>query len=139
MKFTIDQLPHTEAKLWPMIGPIVTSREVHKELGGAMFSDVRTMWWVAHEGPVVLGCCCARVTDKGIWIDNAYVVKESRKKGVHAALCVAREKWIEKQQPSTILVCCRASRWPHFEKRGFILKSTRGSWKYAEKPCQKSE
>ena len=139
MSVTIKQLHHTDAALWPLIGPIVTNREAHKELGGPLLSDDRTMWWVAVDGHSVVGCCSARVTDKGIWVENSWVAKDRRGKGVHKALCAAREKWISKQQTKSILVCCRAARWPHYKKLGFTVKTERGSWIYGEKQCQTSK
>lgn len=134
----VKEFRHDSAKLWPMIGPIVTSREAHKALGGGMFSDSSTTWFVARDNAgAVLGCCSVRETPKGYWLENSWVCPEARGKGVHKALCQARDEWLDKAPAKDRLACVKESRWKYYKANGWEVASQRGSWIYGVKHVKK--
>lgn len=129
-KLKIKSYPHTDPELWPLIGPLLTSREVVKELAGPLYSDPKTTWWVAMIQGNVVGFCSLREGRDGYWVENSYVLPVARDDGVHAALAEARQKHVESIPPRPMLVCCKQERWKHYKSRGFTIKQERGSWIY---------
>lgn len=129
----VDRFGHSSAKLWPLIGPIATSREAQKELGGPIFSDDHTIWFVARDGKDVVGVASVRATPKGYWLACTYVVPARRKKGAHKKLADVRDAYIATLPKLPVMVCCRAERWPHYKRLGFAITQERGSWVYGAK------
>lgn len=119
--------------VWPLIGPFLTSREVHKSLGGPVVSEPEaTTWWVATNGKAVVGFCALR-DDGAYWLENSYVVPDARGEGVHTKLSDARLKHLETLPPKTVRVCCRTARWPYYEAQGFHQDRIKGDWIYASR------
>lgn len=134
----VKMFGHDSSELWPLIGPMVTCREAHKALGGGMFSDSSTVWFVATDPKGrPLGCCSVRDTPKGFWVENSWVWPEHRGKGVHKALCAARDAWLDAAPAKDRLVCCREARWKHYAAKGWEVASHRGSWIYGVKHVTK--
>lgn len=126
MKITIHL--HYDRELWPLIGPHLASREVVKALGGPVFSEDATTWFVAREGRVVVGFIGVRLAKSGYWIDCTYVVPDHRGKGVHTALAGACDVWLAKKPPQPLSVVCRSARWHRYEAIGFQRTRTNGDW-----------
>lgn len=133
MAITIKQFGNSDRGLWPLIGPYTTSREVHKALGGGVFSDADTTWWVAFDGDTVVGFCTLRADKNNYWLENSYVIPEARDAGVHTKLSDARLKHMATLPSRTVKVCCRTARWAYYQERGFHQDSVRGDWIYASK------
>lgn len=111
---------HADPAVWPLIGPLVASRPVAVELGGAAFGDERTTWFVADLGGRVVGMCALRADGRGgYWFENDYVLPAERGRGVFAALAAARDAHLATLPPGSVWVRVRLPRWRHFESRGF--------------------
>lgn len=134
-KTVIAKFAHTDADLWPRLGPIVTSREVAKELGAPVYSSENTTWFLALQRGEVVGIAAVRETPTGTWMDAAWVAPAHRGQGIHAQLCAARDEFVRERGASTLLMCCRAARWRHYSSRGWTVRSRRGSWVYGAKTC----
>lgn len=136
MGIDVRQYSHTDAELWPQLGPLACSRQVQKELEGPVFSSPAVTWFIARDGEQVVGFAAMRVDSKGYWVEYAYVIPERRKQGIHKLLADARAKCLAEMPEQTIRVCCKADRWKHYKNQGFVVSSERGSWVYGEKPCR---
>lgn len=134
MKTKIVHLTHGDPELWTHLGQFLVSREVHKELGGPIYSSEGTHWWVALEGVEVVGFASMRPTKAGVWFDYAYVVEGARGKGVHGQMAKAREKLANTLHPETpTKIAVRSDRWKHYKRRGWTVDRERGSWVYGSK------
>lgn len=128
-------IEHGDARLWPLLGPFLCDRAVHKELGSPLYSGKGVTWFFAldDEGRV-LGFVSLCVTSTGLWHDHDYVVPGRRGKGVHARLAKLRDKRIEEiasDLPEKVAV--PRHRWKHYRQRGWKVASERGSWVYGER------
>lgn len=133
MGIAITKYDHESPKLWPLLGPLVTSRDVQKELGGPVFSSPNTTWFIAVDGKQVVGFSSLRVSPQGYWFDYTYVVPDRRKKGIHKRLAKEQDTYLATLPPQSLLVCTPKRRWPHYEKQGFTIQRERGSWVYGIK------
>lgn len=108
--------------VWPLIGPLLTSRAVAKELGGQPFADGAVAWFVATVRGKVVGLCALKDIDGAYWEDLAYVLPDHRGKGVHLSLCAARTRHLATLPPQPLKVCVRKARWEkHYLSRGFAI------------------
>lgn len=139
MSIKISMYRHTDAKLWPIIGPFLTSREVVKSLGGPVLSDDSAFWWIATEGKTTVGFGCARESKDGWWLDCTYVAPSARSEGVHKAIAEARDTHLATLPAKPINVCCRSARWKHYADRGFQQTRVRGDWVYGRKAAKGAE
>lgn len=133
MGIDIKQFKHTSKRLWSLIGPLVTDREIHKELGGPIYSSPDCTWFVAIDSGQVVGFAMVREAKTSIWLDYAWTKQSSRGNGVHKKLAAARDEFIATLDEKPIRVCCHEKRWKHYAKRGFVQTSKRGSWVYGIK------
>ena len=128
-KIQIVQLEHGDPRLWELIGPALASREVHRELGGPMYSAPGTRWWLALEAGALLGFASLRLTSTAAWIDYSYVIGSWRGRGLHTQLAAARDAWADEHAPGLHRrVAVREDRWHHYAERGWRIASERGSW-----------
>lgn len=128
----VEVIQHGDQRLWPLLGPFMCSREVHKELGGPIYSNDGVTWFLAVERGDVVGFCATRETTAALWYDYAYVVPNRRGKGVFKRLAKERDKFAKNiQLPRRTAVC--EPRWKHYEERGWQIQTVRGSWIYAWK------
>lgn len=133
----IAQYAADDPAVWPLIGPLLTSRAVAKELGGQPFADGAVAWWVATVRGKVVGIACLKDVAGAYWEDCAYVVPECRGKGIHLSLAAARTRHVATLPPKPLKVCVRRKRWDsHYVSRGFQATSERGDWVYGIKPVK---
>lgn len=133
MGVVLTQYRHEDAELWPLIGPFIASREVVKALGGPVFSDQQTAWWVATDGDEVVGWASVQEAKGAYWLASAWVVPDKRGDKIHVALADVRDKHLASLPPKTVKVCCRMARWQHYEERGFHQDQVKGDWVYGSK------
>jgi len=127
MTISIRIYKHGEVGMWEAIGPFVASREVHKELGGPLYSDEQTTWFVAYSNKAAIGFASMREAKSATHYDYDYVAPSERSKGVYTRLAAARDEAAKKiGKPLETLVC--APRWKHYRQAGWKKLSERGQW-----------
>lgn len=126
----IKVLQHGDLELWPLLGPFLCDRKVHKELGSAIYSAPGTTWFLAvDKNGHVIGFCSLLETSTAYWYEYAYVTPDRRHKGTFRALAAARDKHVKGTgKPAKVAVPGRL--WPQYEARGWVMKTQRGSWIY---------
>lgn len=132
MAIEIKQFANSTKRLWPLVGPWVTCREVHKALGGPVLTSDATTWFVAIRDGQPIGFLLLRKTDSAWWRDGAYVIESERGKGVHKQLVLASTT-VTGQDKLPLRVVCRSARWKHYSQAGFQKVSQRGDWITGEK------
>jgi hypothetical protein len=91
-----------------MMGPYLTSRDVHKEFNNLIFDDADTVWFILfmkggrgvpdHES--VVGFCSARVTEAKAELHYDYVREQYREKKYSADMLVKiRKQYLEQNHP----------------------------------------
>ncbi len=130
VKLEIKTLAHGDKRLWPLIGPFLCDREVHRELGGALYSVDGVVWFVALSRGTVVGFCSLRPTEQAYWLDYAYVVPDRRGHGVFTKLAAARDAYVFELPPLPRRIAVPDRRWKHYRSRGWSEHSRRGSWVY---------
>lgn len=130
MSIQIEHFEHGAAPLWAAVGRFALSREVHRELGGPMYSAPDTHWWVASARlGEVTGFGSLRITGTAAWVDYSYVLADRRGRGVHGLLADARDAWAATHHPDLPhRVMTRRDRWHHYVDRGWSVASERGAW-----------
>jgi hypothetical protein len=133
----IVKFEHGNPEMFRLLGVYFCSKDVHKELGGPLYSSPGCTWFVALEyqpddkglqEEVVLGFCSMRETESSVWFDYDYVKPTHRGKGISTALSEARNK---DAVAKPVMVCVKSERWEkHYLPRGWQVKIKRGSWVY---------
>lgn len=133
----VRSFAHTDAALWPLVGPFAADKGVAKELGGGAFGDAGTVWLVADVAGAVAGFCTIRPERARYWFENAYVLPDYRGRGVFAALAAAREAELLKLPPLPVRTRVRLPRWEHYENRGFARVGVGNTnWVVGERPAR---
>lgn len=134
-KIEIRIYEHTDAALWPLIGPLVTDRAVHTALGGPVFSDATTTWFVAVDHSGVVGMTCLKRAKDHLWFDYGWTHEGVRSSGVFAALDKRRGDYLREAGlaavPMRTLV--RRDRLAHYTRRSWSVRTERGQWVTIEK------
>ena len=129
----IVHVMHGDPELWELLGESFCSREVHKELGGPIYSSAGTHWWIAIERGRMIGFASMRPTTAAVWLDYGFVVESARDKGIFTRLAELRLDLAAADHPDLPLrVAVRAERWSHYRARGWKKSSQRGAWVYGE-------
>lgn len=129
----ITRHAHDSAALWPLVGPLLTSRDLHRSLGGPVVADDTAVWWVATEGKRCVGFACVRLSADTWHIVASYVTPGDRSAGVHAALAEARDKHLAADPGKAVEVSCKLERWHHYETQGYVRTRQRGQWVWGRK------
>lgn len=123
------------ADFWPLMGPVIASRTVQKEMNDRIFDDENTVWFIAvgQRSTEFMGCCAARVTRKRIILTWGYVVPELRGTSCYPELVKTRQGYVEKEYPDHYYeVSVRSDIHPRlvkqFKKDGFKKHIDRGSY-----------
>lgn len=120
--------------VWPLIGPVLTSRAAARELGGQPFADGAVAWFIATLRGKVVGIACLKHLKGDYWEDCDYVPPEHRGKGVHLSLCAARTRHLATLPAAPLRVCVTRARWKkHYLSRGFAEVRAAGNWVYGVK------
>lgn len=130
MGYHLKVFEHGDPKLWPLLGPFLCDRAVLKELEGPVYSAPGTTWIIAVENGRAIGFVSSRDGGDCWWHDYAYVIPERRRAGVFIALAAERERLEAKRGKRPVRIAVKETRWTHYEKRGFVVQSRRGSWIY---------
>lgn len=133
MGIRVERLEHGDMDMWLALGPFFCDRSVVKDLGGPIYSAPGVSWFVARQdNDEVVGFASLREANGVLWYDYAYVAPASRGKGVFGKLSKERDKQLRRDTRPRRAVM-PLGRWPHYEKRGWTILSTRGSWVTVEK------
>lgn len=86
------------ASFWPILGPFLVNREIHRELEGPIFDSPEHVWIVAlaHDDATtdtaVAGWSAVTCSGKVAWLTVAYVVPVHRGRGLHRRMVELRLK-----------------------------------------------
>lgn len=123
------------SSLWPLLGPLATSKAVHKDLGGPVLSTDSHRWWFAVTGDsavAMASLCYPRGSGQFAWFDNAWVAPDWRGLGVWSvAFGLVRDEAVSASMPR-IRACVSAPLVTTHERRGFKTYLQRGRWSYME-------
>ena len=127
--YSIRSLSNQSEGFYETLGPMLSRREIVKELGGPVWDDDEKQWWVAvtNEGEELLGS----VAYYRSTICSFYVFPQARNKSVGAALLFYALARIP-EQPSLRAIATEAS-FPLFEAFGFEKVGTKGSFQVMER------
>lgn len=120
---------------WVALGEFFCSRQVHRDIGGPIFSQLGTVWFVKRDEDTqeVLGFCSLSNRGTTLWYDCAYVRPEYRGTGVFTELAKARDEFAT-LLCKPIKVAVKPERWHHYETRGFVREYERDGWVYGVRP-----
>ena len=136
MAVKISRHAHDSTTLWPLVGPLLTCRDLHRALGGPVVADDTAVWWEATEGKRCVGFCVIRLAKDAWHIEAAYIVPSDRSAGLHTALCEARDAFLAADPARAVEVCCKLERWQHYAIRGYEMIRQRGEWVWGRRPAR---
>jgi hypothetical protein len=122
-KLFIRICTNTEKDFYEQLGPFIGKRDIHKEIGIAIYDDNNKLWAIAKMNGLVVGFASKR----GKIISDCYVKKEHRQKGILTE--ILNEICNEKELKAT---CTQMSKGA-FEKIGFIAKKETKKFTYMER------
>jgi hypothetical protein len=122
-KLVITVCTNTEKNFYEQIGPFIGKREVHKEIGIAIYDDNNKLWAIAKINNQVVGFA----SKKEKVISDCYVKKEHRRIGILTEIL----KLICNE--SKLKATCTQMSKGAFEKIGFIEKKQTNKFTYMEK------
>ena len=126
----VDTIAHAQQP-WRSIGEFFCSRQVHRDVGGPLFSQPGTVWFVAINGGGrdVLGFCSLSDRGTAVWYDCAYVRPAYRGAGVFAELGATRDAFAS-LIGKPIKTSVKPERWHRYAERGFAREYERDGWVY---------
>jgi hypothetical protein len=77
-KLHIKLCNNTEKTFYEYLGPFIGKRDIHKEIGIAIYDDNNKLWAIAKINNTVVGFASKRK----LIISDCYVLKKYRKKGI---------------------------------------------------------
>lgn len=102
---------------YALLGPFLARRDIAKELGGPIWDDDGTQWFVALREGVVLGFCALHQRGERAGLRSSYVLPEHRRSGVYRQLFEARLAAI--QAPARARSVVHKEAVPVFRAHGF--------------------
>jgi GNAT superfamily N-acetyltransferase len=125
--YVIRQYAFDDAVLWPLVGPFLCSRKVLSELGGPVYADRNSIWWVASCGVNVLAGFAILRKGRDAWHrDYGFVLPEHRGRGLHGFMIAAMDIHAGSNAALPIRVLVHKSRLRHYLKWNTI--QIKGSW-----------
>lgn len=124
MTITIRTMTRSSRGFYTLLGPYLARREIAKELGGPIWDDDGTEWFVALRGRTVLGFCALLQRGARAELRSSYVLPEHRRSGVYRQLFEARMGAI--RAPAKARSVVRREALPVFRDHGFrVSKKTK--------------
>lgn len=124
------------AILWPYLGPVISSKEVVKEMGGyPIYTNDRQTWLLCVEGGVLVAFGSLATPEKADgtgWMDDAWVREDRRGQGLWTELATRRLAVAARLGFKRVRTCTAKLARP-LEAVGFKTTQQRGSWTYMEK------
>lgn len=139
---TIRELTNTDAGFYPLLGPFLARRAIVQEFGGyPLWDEDGKRWFVALDrtGRQVMGFASLMVrergAERGLWLDDAYVLPQWRERGLYRQLLEARlatcpadaEVRVVSLNPRVVAM---------LERRGFTIDRYRGRWAWMRRAAQ---
>lgn len=121
------EMTNEHPDFYRLVGPFLSRRAIAGELGYPVWDDDDKRWWVALDGPTVLGFVALRPESGKTILTSAYVLPAHRKRGVYRQLFAARLAAAEalgRPIESTVM----AAAAPAFEAAGFTRVRSRGRY-----------
>lgn len=139
MKIKVYEKGCRDAEFYSYVGPFALNRkvtdEMHDKQYGPIYDEPYAVWFVATEANgELLGFCALFDKEKEIFLDNCYVVKEHRGKGIGQKLFVARLERAKKIQGKRKIkgITMNEAQAHIYQKNGFRLASKRGRYFWFE-------
>ena len=128
----VKRYAHGEGDFWQRMGPFLASAQVRRELGVAITSDEKTVWWLAIDGSDILGFCAARVQGDVCHLRHDYVVPGARGNGIYRALFSARLEGCQ-GMGKVMRATVSKNSLPQYLGSGFVATGTRGQYTIVER------
>jgi len=127
--FLLEEYKHTDKQLWWVLGSLVTSRTIRKELGIVISSDDNYTWWVAKWEGIVVGFGAVALRKEVATLYHSYVFENFRNRGIYSLMLKRRVEFI-KTQKNIKKIVTTATKYskPILEKFGFYETSKRGKY-----------
>lgn len=130
----VIQLNNKDERFYPMVGPLLSRREVVKELGFPIWDEDGKEWFVVTDRNQVIGVSAVRVEKgKKAVLCSAYVKPSHRRKGIYRALTEAREVWIKRQGVKDTVAAATAATLPLLQAKGFSVVRVAGRYTHVRK------
>lgn len=127
----IVKVDNATAGFYALVGPLLSRREIVKEIGGTVWDDDGKTWWVAVLGGRTIGCVAAREIGGHMVYGSAYVLPEFRRRGVYRALVLARD---EATGDAPVRATCTDASLPVLLARGFAVTGAKGRFTKVARP-----
>lgn len=88
--YLIRRLTNADPDFYPLVGPFLGSRQVHRDIGNPIWDELGKVWYVALQNNVVCGFVAAISQSGGVVFCSDYVVPACRERGVYAELFINR-------------------------------------------------
>lgn len=123
------------AVLWPHLGPVISSKDSVKEMGGyPIYTNERQTWLLCVENGSLIACgsiASPEKTDGIAWMDYAWVRADKRGNGLWSELTDRRMNIASRSGFKRVRTCTAKLARP-LEAKGFKAVQQRGSWTYLE-------
>lgn len=86
----ILKLNNQDLRFYPLVGPLLSRRQVVRELGFPLWDDDDKHWYIAMNGRKLLGLAALQNKKGRHVLCSAYVLPEHRRRGVYTELIRAR-------------------------------------------------
>lgn len=114
MRLQIRTMSNDNKAFYQLLGPLMGSRSVEKEVGIHIYDDTDKEWYTAWIDGVFIGVASVR----GVNVSDCYVKPAHRRNGALTAMILS----IIKDHPEKLRATCTGMSVGAFEKAGFIVK-----------------
>lgn len=119
--------PKEKKQIFFLIGELLVSKEVKKELALTPSSDDSFIWFISMEGKQVRGFAALQINkNKNAWLKHQYVLPEFRGTHISTSLLNARMSYLSNTGIKRVRVVIKPERKAQYEKLGFFEEIKRG-------------
>ena len=125
MAVDLRVLTNTDRGFYALLGPVLSRRDIERELGARVHDDDGKVWFVAVDGRELLGFCAALGTPRSVRLVSDYVLPAHRGRGVYRQLFAAR---LAHYPDRPMTATCTAAGLHTYRANGFYEVRARGAY-----------
>lgn len=129
MKFDIKVYQDHENDFYCKMGHFFANRKYAFEMGGWQFyTKDKAVWFLAFHKNEVAGFCSAIIESTHVYLDNFYVVKKFRGKGLSKILFESRFNYCKLMGSEIRVISDNESQIKKYQKYGFVFYGKKGRY-----------
>lgn len=133
-KIFIARQADKDAQFWSLLGPVATSPDVHKALGGPLADSPSHVWLIAIKNGETVAVSSYQIDDKGNGrFNETYIIAPERGNGLYEKLFDLKWQLCTEDGAKLVKGMANSASKKVFEKRGWAVTRATVNWTFFEK------